>query len=281
MKILLIILLLPSLANAELVLSEVFANEPGDTVELEWIETYNAGNTSLWLGAYRMIAGEDTLDLPPYYLNANSHMVIARQLVADSGQPSFEARWGNASGLWGDGPSEFYLAIDMDFGLSNSAGSVALVKIGDSYRDYYEWSESTPDGISLERDDSEPPSGNWHHCTDPSGSTPGRPNSPAVEPITGLVEFTVSPRIINLSRQETFRITILSPDGGRGLIEIFDDAGRRVVTLLDAPIGSSDVIYWNGWDREFNKLAPGIYLIHASISGSVDITKTTPVVIAP
>ena len=48
MRILLLILLLPSFVSAELVLSEVMANEPGGSVELEWIEVYNNSDSALY-----------------------------------------------------------------------------------------------------------------------------------------------------------------------------------------------------------------------------------------
>jgi hypothetical protein len=283
MRILLpiLLLLLPGLANAELVLSEIMANEPGDTVALEWIEAYNNGDIPIMLDAYQLNAGGSWIDMPSIAVTQQSYVVFARQLVADSGRPSFESRWGDGSGYWGDNAAEAYVAIDLDIALPNGQGSVAIMNTDNLFYDYYDWTEALPDGISIERTDVGPPGYYWHSCTDSAGATPGRVNSPSRPTNDMNVGFEIAPRIIEMSRPTQFIVTISAPEGCQGIIEVFDDTARRVVGLLDAPVRDRYSFFWNGRDRDGRRLAPGIYLVRAEITGSVNVTKAIPVVIAP
>jgi hypothetical protein len=274
-------MLLPAVVSAEIVLSEILANEPGDTLELEWIELYNSGDDTLSLGLYKVIACGDTIDLPQSNINPQAYLVIVRKLTSENGRPSFESRWGDGSGYWGDVPEEYYWAIESEFVLTNNSGSVTIVDSSGAELDCFEWFAASPDGISVERTSIDPPDTVWHLSSDPSGGTPGRLNSPVELPVDRDVEFSIEPRIIHLSRQEWFRITISSPVGDHGLVEAFDDTGRRVLVLFDAMTGDGELVLWNGWDRELGKMAPGIYIIRATISGSAEVAKAIPVVIAP
>jgi len=281
MRIMLLIMLLPSMANAELIISEIMTNEPGDTVQLEWIEVYNGSDTLISLELYRLIVDFDSISLPPFEIEAHSYALLARQLVADSGSPSFESRWGNSSGYWGDSPQESYDAIDLDFSLLNNSGSAALARVDNSYQDCYEWSTSGQDGVSIERNSVDPPDNNWHESTAEAGSTPGAANSPPGQPANEVISISVEPQMTRSGSGEYFSISISSPGGCRALIEVLDDTGRRVRTILNSRIAANTRAEWYGLNGNNERLAPGIYFIYAAISGCSDVTKTIPVVIAP
>jgi hypothetical protein len=276
-----LILILPVAAGAQLILSEVLANEPGDTVQLEWIELYNNQSHANPLDSYRLVVGADTIALPSYNSSAESYAILTRRLVDSSGRPSFESRWGNATGYWGDSPLETYLAVELNFQLRNTDGALYLINIALENRDSVIWS-ATSDGISLERDTLlPPPSDSWHLCTDPAGSTPGQANSAGSGPNDMTVDFDVRPRIINRSSPVKFQIMITTPHGSQALLEVFDDTARRIATIYDGPIANNVEGLWNKWDCDYRRLPPGIYFIRAEISGPINVTKTIPVVIAP
>jgi len=282
MKALIAILLLPCIAHAELIISEILSNEPGDQAQLEWIELFNNSNTYISLGNYSLTVDGDSMAFPAGILESNSFVIVARQLVATAGQPSFENQWGNGSGYWGDDPSESYMAIDLNFSLLNSEGSIALhVRDGAIIIDHYEWSAANPDGISMERDTLDSQSGLWHQCTAQSGSTPGRQNSPPGGASGESVEIAVVPQLIQLSGDDRFRIDISAPAGNHGSAVVFDDTGRQVVKLLDKSMQGEEILVWNGRDNENSEMAPGIYFLHVTISGFTNVTKVIPVVIAP
>jgi hypothetical protein len=280
MRILLLILLLPTLARAELALSEVMANEPGGSVELEWIEVYNNSDSALALSNYRLMIGSDIINLPADTLWSAEFAVFARQLVADSGLLSFESFWGNGSGYWGDNPNENYQAIDLDFTLPNNSGSVVLRSIDGDYEDRCEWSFANPGGVSLERDDLEPPSSSWHQCADLAGSTPGRTNSQA-RLLVDAVTISVEPDLIRLSDDMPVEIAITAPAGSHALVEILDDTGYKFKTICDGAIDAFVRFYWDGRDNGGQSLKPGIYFVYIVISSDTDVTKISPMVIAP
>jgi hypothetical protein len=46
-------------------------------------------------------------------------------------------------------------------------------------------------------------------------------------------------------------------------VDLFDTAGRRVLTMLHAPVEAGD---WST-DADLSALAPGVYVVHASQRG--------------
>lgn len=171
---------LPVIAHADLVVNEIMANEPGSETALEWIELFNSGSDTVILADYILIEGGDTSRFAAgVYVPAGGFVVLARKPTAAVGAASFEATWGDGSGIWGDTPEEGYPVISVKMSLRNAADTVTIVRLLDGYQETVSWSTSPPDGITLERiNPNKPPSAdNFGLCRDVAGSTPGRVNS--------------------------------------------------------------------------------------------------------
>ncbi len=203
-----------SRAHAALILNEALANEPGATTTLEWVEILNWPDTgqAISLAVYKYIDGGQTVLLDTnIFIQAGGYAVLARKAT---GASSFEERWGNASGVWGDHASESYPIVAVSqMSLRNSSDTIRLVSpMGDT--SMILWQSDSGDGVSIERIRPGPNDApaNFATCRAPSGSTPGTENSvfpprgelaldtvvvgPA-NPVSGQpVQFAV--RIINL-----------------------------------------------------------------------------------
>ena len=157
-------LLLPQKAKAadtDVIINEVMAN-PSCTPpinsscdsDLEWIELYNSGGESVDLSGWTI----DSTTIPiGTKIPKEGFLVIARELIdsnADTDKDSFESFYGNNSGIWGDDPSEDYLAIDGSMVLNNDTlDSLTLdnQKSGiDNYQETFSW-QKTEDGITWQR----------------------------------------------------------------------------------------------------------------------------------
>lgn len=169
-----VIIAAPALARAAVEVNEVMSNEPGSRTTLEWIELFNNSADSTSLGLCRLQIGTTQVALTGT-LQSNQYMVICRKLSGDATGPGFESIWGNNSGVWGDDPSENYpQPFVADFSLSNSAGSVELVRINQVVSTL-SWTSAGADGVSWER--VYPDSSQISPSRDFSGATPGFINS--------------------------------------------------------------------------------------------------------
>jgi len=179
--------------QAQAVINEVLANEPGASTSLEWVELYNPDSVSLDLADWKFVQGADTtIFSSQIILPAKNYLVLARRLATSPPDVnSFEAKWGDGSGIWGDSPKEDFPALEAKMSLTNSSGTVILVA-PDSLPQSFTWSKDIGDGVSWEKvnpvagDDTS----NWKICTLPEGSTPGKINSvtPADNDVA-IVEF--------------------------------------------------------------------------------------------
>ncbi len=279
MKTLLILLLLPAQLWAQAVLSEILYNEPGSNTSLEWIEIYNRGDIAIDLTNIIVITGADTATfLPSSIVPAREYAILAKRLLSTDNTPSFESQWGDSSGFWGDSPRENYPAFETNMALSNSSGAVYLLSSELEAIDQCIWNETAGDGQSLERDNVELPSDSWHLSSDSSGSTSGRVNSMPANLENELI--SISSRIISQRRRETISINYALPAGSTIAIEIFNDSGRKQITLAEKLQGMG-LIIWDGRDNDEKALYPGVYLLLSTISGPKSMTKCIPLVIAP
>ena len=157
-----VVLLSPAL-SADLILSEILANEPGSRVLLEWIEVFYAGPGQIDLGDYLLVENDDTVSIPEgSIVSSFSYAVISRRLEPLDGSDCFEYHWGDSSGTWGDSPDENYPVYETGFSLTNTQGSIYLLTSDGQGLDHYIWTRASDDGRSVERDD----------VTDPGGRTP-------------------------------------------------------------------------------------------------------------
>jgi len=164
---------------AEMMVNEVMSNEPGGDTSLEWIELHNT-DTSETTGNFSLIFY--SIDADGVILSFQSEVVRRDPfIVICQNLQSFEATWGDNSGIWGDAAIEDYPLFPKsdDFSLTNTAGTVSLYYVGNVISSL-SWSSSGSDGISWER--LNPDSAEVHPCEESGGSTPGRTNSRAPMP---------------------------------------------------------------------------------------------------
>lgn len=171
-------------AESAVVVNEVLANEPSDSVTLEWIELYNDSLDSVSLDFYSITvvssSGGSTGFAIGDSIGGESYIVFCRS------EPVYDVRWGNGSGAWGDGPGETdYEVRQLSFSLTNTSGEVILSRAG-QVLSRLEWSEAGLDGHSWERVHST--SDRIEQCVDPAGATPGRQNSVAALPVDLALE---------------------------------------------------------------------------------------------
>ncbi len=177
------ILMLLALAAAQgaprLVINELMINEPGSETALEWVELFNASSDTLSLQNYYFIDNADTSRLANVRVAPRQFAVVSRKPVSTDGSASFEQRWGNGSGVWGDHSSESYPLILGKFSLRNSNDSVLLVDTSTGESDVVVWKSTPPDGVSLERVNwaIEARRENFRYSTTATSSTPGAVNS--------------------------------------------------------------------------------------------------------
>jgi len=165
-------------AANRLILNEALANEPGGATSLEWVEVLNWPDTGLAvsLDGYRLIDGSDTTRFAGTpSIPAGGFAILARRAL---GEASFESRWGDSSGVWGDHPIESFPLFGAGISLRNSSDTLVLIG-PESDTSAILWTRDAGDGISMERirpDGGDHPAA-FGVCVNASGSTPGRQNS--------------------------------------------------------------------------------------------------------
>ena len=280
MKTLIMLLLFTANLQAQVTISEVLYNEPNNRTNLEWVEIYNPSDTSIDLGNIIFIANDSVTHFSQNtILSPAAYAILASHLTSPNrSQDSFEGRWGDSSGFWGDAVIESYPAFNVNMILNNDTGHISINDSLGNQIDSYSWNSPGDDGYSFERDEVSSPQSGWHRCLSPTGSTPGRSNS-----VGESFSIWVNPRIIRTGNAsaDLFRITYLIPSNSKLTIEIYDDSGYRERSLLDNSSTISDMITWGGRDDNDKRLPPGVYLILCTLTGAQNGSKTIPVVIAP
>jgi hypothetical protein len=262
-------------------INEVLANEPGSSTKLEWVELYNADSLSLNLEGWSFVCKEDTtLFAAGTVIPANGYVVIARQLVSEPPDSvSFEGRWGDASGFWGDAPEEDFPAVQAKMSLTNSGGTISLAD-PDKNVQTFTWDKDCGDGVSLERV-------SWDGedrfcCVSSDGSTPGRKNSVSVD-YSSAIQLSIQPNPFSpdgdgLEDEAVFSFTL--PAESNLTIKIYDVKGRLVRTLLKEEPRVSGELAWNGKDDDGEIVRIGVYVVWAEVSGSSRSQAKTTVVVA-
>lgn len=166
-------------AANRLVINEIMINEPGSETALEWIELFNSSSLPVSLADFALIDGSDTSRFAPLAIESESFVVLSRKPVTADSAASFERRWGNGSGVWGDAPEEDFPVVTAKFSLRNAGDTISIVDQASGAIERVGWRSSPPDGVSLERINwaISARSSNFGLCNDAAGSTPGRANS--------------------------------------------------------------------------------------------------------
>jgi hypothetical protein len=246
----LLLITLSSSVEGQVVLNEILANEPGGSTSLEWVEIYNVDTLTVNLEKWKFVEGNDTTELSNQVtIPAKGYLILARKLLSAPGDIiSFEGKWGNASGIWGDSPEESFPAVEAKMSLTNGGGSVSLIPPGNQTTTFT-WYNDPGDGISWEKVDYTlgDDTANWRACTLPEGSTPGKVNSVALAGNDlALEEFNASPQNPAVGEEIGFDITVKnvgSKDSAPNLLTFFDDLNFNLSfdsaeTSVDADIGA-------------------------------------------
>jgi len=225
------------------IINEVLANEPGAAVRLEWVEVYNRSDSTVDLSGYAFVDGTDTTMLVGLVLPAGGYAVLARRLTGVPGEDSFESRWGNNSGVWGDAEEEAYPALNAKMSLRNSADTV-LLRGPDGTLSVCWWDSAQADGVSLERyrPDSPDAPGSFMPSQDASGSTPGRINSRTPRPNDLAIDsagLAIEPAPPREDQPVTLIIPVLNVGFGRttaNKLAVADDID------LDGAVGPAETL---------------------------------------
>jgi len=228
-------------SNADIVINEVLANEPGSNTKLEWVELFNTDSIAHDLGGWLFVSKNDTTAIssgpiiPP-----RGFLVIARKLVSEPPDSiSFEGYWGDKSGVWGDSPKEDFPAIEAKMSLTNSGGTISLFDPDHNIQSFT-WDKDCGDGISLEKispEGSDQPD-NWSCCVHPNKSTPGKINS-----------LTPAENDLSIRNEEFFASPLVPLENSSfSLVAIVRNAG--VAKSL-----ASELVFFNdrNWDGVLDK----------------------------
>lgn len=193
-------------------------------------------------------------------------------------------------------PNAFLQIEDLP-SFNNDTGNVYLYYKLIEYSDHFRYKNEMhfpllkdEDGVSLERLDFDRKTndpGNWHSAAENIGfATPGLPNS-QVNPtnFTGA-ELGLSPEVFspdNDGFEDVLNITYELDEGGYiGNLIIFDSQGRRIKTLVDNVLLSTEGVFtWDGTTDEMTKARIGTYILFFEVfsaTGEVKSIKKTCVV---
>jgi hypothetical protein len=270
-----------SASGASIIINEILANEPGSYTKLEWVELFSADPADHDLEGWSFLCKDDTTLFPAgTTIPANGFLVIARQLVSEPPDSiSFENRWGDGSGIWGDSPEEGFPAIQAKMSLTNSGGTIILI---DPYgnEQTFIWDRDCGDGVSLERVSSDEDI--WLCCVSASQNTPGKKNSVSVS-YSDRIKLQIYPNPFSpdgdgFQDEAVFQYTL--PMESNLTIKIYDVGGRLIKTLVEDEPKVSGEINWDGRDEENEIVRIGIYVVWAEAAGSANSQTKTTVVVA-
>ncbi|UCE03946.1 MAG: lamin tail domain-containing protein [Candidatus Latescibacterota bacterium] len=111
----------------------------------------------------------------------------------------------------------------------------------------------------------------WSVSKDPSGSTPGRPNSASAPP-SAHVELHLEPNPFSPNQDgdsDLVGIAFHVPSGFRGFrLSVFDTGGRRRRTVAADRLGPGPRrLVWDGADDAGNIMTTGAYIVHLELIG--------------
>ena len=164
-------------ADADVVLNEVLANEPGGSTSREWVELYNAGSEPVDLGGWLFIDGTapDTTVLPEgTEIDPFGYVLVCRDTT------SFLDFWVERP-LWGG-------LVEADMSLANGGDSVSVVDESGAVRGF-RWTFDAGDSLSFQKLDPLGGDGaeNWAASTNPLRNDPGAVNHSARFAVDGRI----------------------------------------------------------------------------------------------
>jgi gliding motility-associated-like protein len=158
--------------SAGVIINEAMSDGPADPSGLTWIEVYNDSNSFVVLTGMALVSGRTVSRLADIMVQPHGYLVICNRMF---GPESFESRWGDNSGVWGDRGFESTFALsELPVAMLGATDSVVLSTADGTILSALRWSldsnsrswERTP----LSGDSAKP-------CLFGSGGTPGEINS--------------------------------------------------------------------------------------------------------
>ena len=251
-----------SAADFKIVINEINYNSSPEKDAKDWIELYNAGNTSVSLKDWVISdAGFDTgyKITSELILTPGMYLVVCREIEA------FRLIYPEVSNSTGN----------LSFGLSSTGDDINLFDPEGVLIDYVNYTPNLPwptdangTGSSVELVDplSDNNMGsNWK--SSPNGGTPGEFNlltlkagQPDIS-ANGTLRIDCFPN--PFKDYTTFRIEV--PASGKYKLEVFDLQGRLVSILAGQEINSGAYyIDWDGRDSNNEMLPQGVYIVRLS-----------------
>jgi hypothetical protein len=245
--------------DTRIVINEINYNSSPLKDTKDWVELYNAGNSTVDLKNWIISdGGPETGYVFPvsYIFTPGMYIVVCRDAAA------FRSFWPMASGITGD----------MDFGLSSSGDDINLYDAEGNLVDFVSFSPFTPwpadvniTGASIELTNplSDNNAGkNWKSGL--IGGTPGTVNFQTVRPdSTGGIpvsDCSVSCYPNPFRDYTTIRVEVSV--SGRYRIEIYDIQGKLINTLADQSIETGEYyLDWYGKGYNNTPLPEGIYIV--------------------
>lgn len=188
-------LLLYQATEGDIVINEIMADPtpvvgvpPNALPEREYLELYNTTSLPVNLSSFILSIGNDSYKLPDYVVPPDQYVLLTKDDAVNEFPPNLPV-----------------LGLGLgSTALNNSGTTISLYSLSGkvistvSYEDHwYDDPNKESGGWSLEQIDPENKCGgnsNWTASLDPSGGTPGRPNS-----VAGSNPDTIGPRLLRLS----------------------------------------------------------------------------------
>jgi uncharacterized protein YdeI (BOF family) len=150
-------------------LNEVMPNPEGSDTDYEWVEIRNDLDDQIDLDDC-LVDGKEFVE--GQIIEGGDYLVVVKDLLdKDEDGQSFEERYGDGSGDWGDSETEDFSVVEMSISMKNSDDSIVLECL--DHEDMFEWVESeSGQSFSIDED------GEW---TSEYLVTPGRENEPLPE----------------------------------------------------------------------------------------------------
>ncbi len=262
-------LMVSALSAQHIRINEFLANNTGD-LESEWIELYNSSDYPVNLAdfeigdalVFRSISEDSAL------LAAGGYCVLAQD------SSGFLTNYTDFTGAVIE-PASWPI-------LNNSGDVIRLQERGGAMIDSVCYDDVFGDNRSCERFVSIEGVSFWGESYDPSGATPGQPNSYYPNQTTGI-DISISPNPFSPDGDGIDDVTCISfssPADGSITLSLYDISGRKLRVLLDSVDALPGEVIWKGYDDDKRRLAPGIYIVYMKYSGADILEQKTTVVIA-
>jgi len=252
--------------TAPTLLINEFLPDPENPLESEWIELYNAADTTVQLFGWKIGDAKsqvqisiDSISVSP----GNFVVVVQNKVSFQSFYPNITAQVFQPTS-W---PS-----------LNNDGDTIKLVSPFGLVEDSVGFNKGYGANVSWEKKDPALPSdnpANWWRSVDAKGATPGGPNSIAAAYSDNL-QVDISPNPFSPDGDgfdDEVSINFTLPFQANLTVRIYDVNGREVKTLLDNSPAVYGKITWDGKGNNGKTLRSGIYVLFMETSGSARLTK--------